>query len=105
GYSYRKLFRLALDGVISFSNMPLRLATLTGFVVFNISLILICYTLYSYYFLSHTPQGWPSLMISVLFIGATQLMSIGIIGEYIGRIQNDVRQRPLFVLKETNIKK
>ncbi|MBK8668636.1 MAG: glycosyltransferase family 2 protein [Saprospiraceae bacterium] len=103
GYSYRKLFRLALDGIISFSNMPLRLATISGFLVFFLSLVIICYTLYSYFFKSSTPQGWASLMISVLFIGGTQLMTIGIIGEYIGRIQNDVRQRPLYVLRDTNI--
>ncbi|MBC7885023.1 MAG: glycosyltransferase [Saprospiraceae bacterium] len=105
GYSYRKLFRLALDGIISFSNMPLRLATILGFLVFFLSLILICYTLYSYFFNSLTPQGWASLMISILFIGGIQLLSIGIIGEYIGRIQNEVRKRPLYVLKDTNIVK
>jgi dolichol-phosphate mannosyltransferase len=103
GYSYRKLFRLALDGIISFSNMPLRLAMISGFFVFFLSLILICYTLYSYFFKAFTPQGWASIMISVLFIGGTQLLTIGIIGEYIGRIQNDVRRRPLYVVKTTNI--
>jgi dolichol-phosphate mannosyltransferase len=103
GYSYRKLFRLALDGIISFSNMPLRLSMFSGFFVFFLSLILICYTLYSYFFKAFTPQGWASIMISVLFIGGTQLLTIGIIGEYIGRIQNDVRRRPLYVVKTTNI--
>jgi polyisoprenyl-phosphate glycosyltransferase len=104
GYSYRKLFRLALDGITSFSNMPLRVATIMGFIVFFISIILIFYTLISYYFFNaSTPRGWSSIMISVLFIGSIQLLSIGIIGEYISRIQSDVRKRPLFVTRESNI--
>jgi dolichol-phosphate mannosyltransferase len=104
GYTYYKLFRLALDGIISFSNMPLRVATIMGFFVFILSLILIIYTLFSYFFNDSTPQGWASLMISVLFIGGIQLLSIGIIGEYIGRIQTEVRKRPLYIVNETNIK-
>lgn len=103
GYTYYKLFKLALDGIISFSNMPLRVATITGFFVFIVSLLLIAYTLYSYYFKEYTPQGWASLMISVLFIGGIQLLTIGIIGEYLGRIQTEVRKRPLYILRETNI--
>lgn len=104
GYSYRKLFRLALDGITSFSNMPLRVATIMGFIVFFISLILIVYTLVSFlFFHDTTPRGWSSIMISVLFLGGIQLLSIGIIGEYISRIQSDVRKRPLYVLRETNM--
>ncbi|MBK8625696.1 MAG: hypothetical protein IPN86_09115 [Saprospiraceae bacterium] len=83
--------------------MPLRVATITGFFVFIVSLLLIAYTLYSYYFKEYTPQGWASLMISVLFIGGIQLLTIGIIGEYLGRIQTEVRKRPLYILRETNI--
>jgi polyisoprenyl-phosphate glycosyltransferase len=74
-----------------------------GFIVFFISLILIAYALYSYYFKLDTPPGWASIMISVLFIGGIQLLSIGIIGEYISRLQSDVRKRPLYVVRETNI--
>jgi dolichol-phosphate mannosyltransferase len=103
GYTYSKLFKLALDGITSFSNMPLRIATISGFVVFFISLILIVYTLVSYiFFKGDIPQGWASMMISILFIGGIQLLSIGIIGEYISRIQSDVRKRPLYIIKETN---
>ncbi len=104
GYTYKKLFKLALDGITSFSNAPLRLATIMGFVVSFISLIIICYTLISYFFFKgNIPQGWASIMISVLFIGGVQLLSIGIIGEYMSRVQSDVRKRPLYILKETNI--
>jgi glycosyltransferase involved in cell wall biosynthesis len=103
GYTYKKLFKLAFDGITSFSNAPLRFATIMGFFVFFVSLILIAYALYSYYFKLDTPPGWASIMISVLFIGGVQLLSIGIIGEYISRLQSDVRKRPLYIISETNI--
>src|ERR1700741_1037188 len=105
GYTYKKLFKLAFDGITGFSNVPLRVATIMGFIVFFISFILICYTLISYFFFKgDIPQGWTSIMISVLFIGGIQLLSIGIIGEYISRLQSDVRKRPLYIVKETNFK-
>jgi glycosyltransferase involved in cell wall biosynthesis len=103
GYTYKKLFKLAFDGITGFSNLPLRIATYSGFVVFFISLILIGYSLYSYFFeAGETPRGWTSLMISVMFLGGIQLLSLGIIGEYISRIQTDIRQRPLYIVNETN---
>jgi glycosyltransferase involved in cell wall biosynthesis len=103
GYTYKKLFKLAFDGITGFSDLPLRIATYSGFVVFFVSLILIAYSLISYFFGSgETPKGWTSLMISVMFIGGIQLLSIGIIGEYISRMQTDIRQRPLYIVKETN---
>ncbi len=104
GYTYKKLFKLAFDGITGFSDLPLRIATYSGFVVFFISLLLIAYSLYSYFFGDgQIPKGWTSLMISVMFLGGIQLLSLGIIGEYISRIQNDIRQRPLYIVKETNI--
>jgi len=104
GYTWKKLFHLALDGITSFSNIPLRLATIAGLVVSGISFLLILYALYSHWFLGQsTPKGWTSLMISILFIGGIQLLSIGIIGEYISRLIANVRQRPLYIIEETNI--
>ncbi len=106
GYTYKKLFQLAFDGITGFSNLPLRIATYSGFVVFFISLVLIGYSLISYFFGNgQIPQGWTSLMISVMFLGGIQLLSLGIIGEYISRIQTDVRQRPLYVVAESNTEK
>ncbi|MFL5754624.1 MAG: glycosyltransferase family 2 protein [Bacteroidia bacterium] len=105
GYTYKKLFKLAFDGITSFSNAPLRFASIMGFIVFLVSFILICYALISYFFFKgDIPQGWTSIMISVLFIGGIQLLSIGIIGEYISRLQSDVRKRPLYIVRETNFK-
>lgn len=103
GYTYKKLFQLALDGITSFSNLPLRFATWAGIVVSGISFLLILYALYSHYFLkATTPRGWTSLMISILFIGGIQLISIGIIGEYMSRLNANVKNRPLYIVDETN---
>jgi polyisoprenyl-phosphate glycosyltransferase len=103
GYTYKKLFKLAFDGITGFSNVPLRIATVMGFVVSGISLILILYALISYlFFKGDMPKGWASLMIAISFIGGVQLICLGIIGEYISRLQTDIRKRPLYIVNETN---
>jgi glycosyltransferase involved in cell wall biosynthesis len=104
GYTYSKMLRLAIDGITAFSDFPLKLASLSGFVVSGVAFLIMLYTLYSR-FVSHDYQpGWASLMISVLFMGGVQLIAIGIIGEYIGRLSADVRQRPLYLIADTNIR-
>lgn len=102
GYSFSKLARLALDGVFSFSDFPLRLATFFGFFVSFIAFGLICYAFISKWLWADTISGWSSLMVSTMFIGGVQMICIGIIGEYIQRIASDVRQRPLYVVQETD---
>ncbi len=102
-YTYRKMFRLALDAITSFSNWPLRLATISGFVCAFIGLILILYTLYARFVLKQYEPGWPSLMITIVFLGGIQLLGIGMIGEYISRINDNVKNRPLYLIGETNI--
>lgn len=103
GWPYRKMIRFALDGMTSFSNFPLKFATASGIIVSCISFILILYALYSRFIAKEYVAGWTSLMIVVLFMGGIQLLSIGIIGEYISRISANVRNRPLYVIEETNI--
>jgi dolichol-phosphate mannosyltransferase len=103
GYSYRKMIRLALDAITSFSNLPLKIATLSGFVVSGITFLVMLYTLYSRFISEDYVPGWSSLMISILFLGGVQLISIGIIGEYISRLSENVRNRPLYIINETNI--
>lgn len=105
GYTYSKMTSLALDAITSFSNFPLRFATISGFVVSFISFLLMLYALYSRFVLREYEPGWTSLMLSVLFIGGIQLISVGIIGEYLGRVGANVRQRPLYIVKDTNAKK
>ena len=102
GYTWRKMLRLAVDGITSFSNFPLKMATISGFVMSFVSFLLMLYALYSRFVLKVYEPGWTSLMLSVLFIGGIQLVSIGIIGEYVGRISNNVKQRPLYIIKDSN---
>ena len=104
GYPLKKMLRFALDGITAFSDAPLKFVFSMGVFVFVLSFVLIIYALISWLFFESTVQGWSSLMISILFIGGVQMIGIGIIGEYISRIGNNVKERPLYVVRETNIK-
>jgi dolichol-phosphate mannosyltransferase len=103
GYTYGKMLRLAIDGITAFSDFPLKLASLSGFVVSGISFLVMLYTLYARFITHEYQPGWASLMISILFLGGVQLIAIGIIGEYIGRLSANVRQRPLYLVADTNM--
>jgi polyisoprenyl-phosphate glycosyltransferase len=103
GYTLKKMFRLAIDGITSFSNFPLKFATFTGFIVSGLSFLMILYALYSRFIIKEYQPGWTSLMLVVLFLGGIQLISIGIIGEYISRLSTNVRKRPLYIVNESNI--
>ncbi len=103
GYTYKKMIRLALDGITSFSNFPLKFASICGFVVSGIAFLVGLYALYSRFISGHYVEGWTSIIISVLFLGGIQLISIGIIGEYISRLSSNIRNRPLYIVRETNI--
>ena len=102
-YTYKKMISLAFDAITSFSNWPLRLATISGFVCAILGFVLILYTLYAKFILKIYEPGWPSLMISIVFLGGIQLLGIGMIGEYIARINDNVKERPLYLVDETNI--
>ncbi|MEA3449060.1 MAG: glycosyltransferase [Bacteroidota bacterium] len=103
GYSYKKMVRFALDGLTSFSDFPLRFATWMGFFFSIVSFVMIIWALYQRLIAHSFVQGWTSLIISVLFLGGIQLITIGIIGEYISRIGNNVRRRPKYVVKDKNV--
>ncbi|MCA8832429.1 glycosyltransferase family 2 protein [Hymenobacter pini] len=103
GYTYSKLIRLALDGITSFSDLPLRVATIGGFTVSGIAFLVMLYAVYARFFLHNYGVGWPSIMVSVLFLGGVQLMAIGIIGEYMARLGANARQRPLYIIEETDL--
>ena len=103
GYTYSKLIRLALDGITSFSDLPLRLASIGGFAVSGVAFLVMLYALYARFFLQNYGVGWPSLIVSVLFLGGVQLMAIGVIGEYMARLGANSRQRPLYIIDETNL--
>jgi dolichol-phosphate mannosyltransferase len=102
GYPFKKMLSFAIDGITSFSNFPLKLITYFGFIASFIAFIVIIYALYSWYFLDSTNAGWTSTMVSILFIGGVQMIAIGVIGEYLSRMNNNVKNRPLYIIKESN---
>lgn len=100
-FSTTKMLSFAFDGITSFSSQPLRIASQLGFFFSSLSLVVMLFLIY--YALSGGPglvQGWTSLIVSVLFLGGVQLIAIGLLGEYIGRIYEEVKQRPLYVVKD-----
>lgn len=102
-YSTSKMTKLALDGITSFSDFPLRFATYLGFFVSIISFVLMLWVLYKRLIVKEYVQGWTSIILSVLFMGGITLITIGIIGEYISRMGNNVRKRPLYIINKTNL--
>lgn len=102
GYSIKKMLDLAMNAVTGFSEAPLRLVTYMGIMVTVFSLLTMMYTLISRLLTDSYVEGWASLMVSILFLGGVQMIAIGILGEYIGRIYRDIRQRPLYIVKDTN---
>ena len=103
-YPFKKMLRLAFNGITAFSDAPLKLATSLGFIVCIMSFLIGVFAVYSYFFNHATVPGWASTIISITFLGGVQLLSLGILGEYISRIINNVRNRPLYVVDQTDIK-
>jgi polyisoprenyl-phosphate glycosyltransferase len=101
-FSYKTMIRFALDGISGFSTWPLRIATIGGFFVSFLAFILIIFTIFQKYY-GNTVPGWASTNIAILFIGGIQLIGIGILGEYLGRVSENVKNRPHYLIKETNI--
>lgn len=98
-YSLKKMISFALDGITSFTIKPIRFIVLLGFIIFLISIIMLIYTLFRH-FSGQTIIGWASVMTSVWAIGGLQLLSIGIIGEYIGKIYLETKARPRYIIEE-----
>jgi len=99
-YPLGRLVRLAVDGLVASSTRPLALASYMGMFFTVLSFLLIVYALYSWAFVGKTPQGWTSLMIVVTVLGSLQLIVLGIIGQYLARIYEQVRGRPLFIVRQ-----
>ncbi|MDL1872058.1 glycosyltransferase family 2 protein [Deltaproteobacteria bacterium PRO3] len=99
-YSLGKMFKLALDGITSFSNVPLQIAGHMGFWISGISLLYILYILGMKIFTDKPIIGWASTMTAIFFFGGVQLITLGVVGEYIGRISDEVKQRPIYIVDE-----
>lgn len=99
-WNYLKLINHAIDGVTSFTTAPLRIASVFGFLISLIAFVYILYLLIRPLFGVSTVAGYSSLMAVILFLGGVQLMSLGVLGEYIGRIFNETKDRPLYLVDE-----
>jgi glycosyltransferase involved in cell wall biosynthesis len=99
-YPPRKLIRLALDGITSFSTAPIKLVTAIGFALVVFCVGVLVWTLYVRFFTSHHPQGWTSVIAVVLLLDGVQLLSLGVIGQYVARIFDETKQRPLYLVDE-----
>lgn len=98
-YTLRKLVRLALSGYLGFSTMPLRLAAWLGFLAAAGGFLMAVWAAAARFFALSVPRGWASTLSVVLFLGGVQLLVLGVIGEYLGRVYDEVRHRPLYVLR------
>ncbi|OAK36711.1 glycosyltransferase family 2 protein [Bacillus wiedmannii] len=101
-WNYFKLMDLAIEGITSFTTAPLRLASFMGFTVSFLAFIYMIWIIIKTLMYGESVNGYPSMMTAILFIGGVQLISIGIIGEYLGRIFNETKQRPLYFVDEYN---
>lgn len=98
-YPLKKMLSFAIDGITSLSIRPIRIITCVGFTIFLISIVLLAYSIIVKLF-GTTVSGWTSLVASIWMIGGIQLLSLGVIGEYIGKIYNEVKQRPRFIISD-----
>jgi glycosyltransferase involved in cell wall biosynthesis len=99
-YTLSKLFHLAIDTIVSQSNKPLRLSIQFGFLISFASLLYGLWLMYRYFFLAQPVPGWTSVMVSIYFIGGLLFANLGILGLYIGKVFDEVKNRPLYVIRD-----
>lgn len=100
-YPYSKMIKFALDGITSFSTVPLKLATWLGYFASTVA-FLYASSVFIQKALGYTVQGWATIMVGMLFLGGVQLICLGIIGEYIGRIYEESKHRPLYIVEQVH---
>lgn len=103
-FNLRKMLRFALDGITAFSRVPLRLALYVGCIAGLGSILLIGHVIYVKYVVQDAMPGWTTLAAAEFFLGGVELIGIGIVGEYVGRIFDEVKQRPLYIIREHIVK-
>lgn len=102
-YPLKKMIYFAIDGITSCSIRPIRLITLFGFIIFLISIVMLIYIIRGH-LLGGTIQGWTTQVVLTCFFGGFQIMSIGVVGEYVGKIYLETKDRPRFIISETKVK-
>lgn len=101
-YTVRRLVKLAVDGLLAFSSLPLRLASYLGFFTAGAGVLYILFAVLARLFVGHVPAGWASIIAIVLTVGGAQLMLTGILGEYLARVYDETKGRPLYVVDEAH---
>ncbi len=99
-YPFRKMLKFAIDGITAFSFLPLQMATYFGFLISGLGFLYVIWAVLQKLLTDRPVIGWTSVIVAVLFIGGVQLITLGVIGEYIGRIYEEVKQRPLYLVDE-----
>lgn len=100
-YPLKKMLSFSIDGITSFSARPMRWIFMTGLLLLAVALLVTVYVFISYFYSDHIEAGWASLMLSVWILGSMILIAIGIVGEYIGKIFNEVKHRPRYAIRDT----
>jgi glycosyltransferase involved in cell wall biosynthesis len=98
-YSLRKLFKLASDGIFSFSIIPIRVAAAVGALTVLLTTLFALFALYARLFLDRSPQGFTALILVITFVSGVNLLFLGVIGEYVGRVYEEVKARPMYVVR------
>ncbi|SKA79139.1 dolichol-phosphate mannosyltransferase [Clostridium sp. USBA 49] len=99
-YPLKKMIKFAKDGIIAFSSKPLKIITSFGFFSVILSFIILIYSIVSKIFQNDIAKGWTSLMVAITFFSGVQMLSLGIVGEYIARIYDEIKGRPLYIIKD-----
>lgn len=105
GYTFRRLIKLAISNIIAQSNKPLKVSIKFGFLMAFLSLLYACYRIAQYYLYGVKVEGWTSVIVSIYFIGGLLFANLGILGLYIGKIFDETKARPLYVVRETTFNK
>ncbi len=101
-WSFWSLFKYSLDGIVAFSEIPLALASIVGFITFGVAIILAFFFAIRTLLFGNPTSGWTSMIVIVLALGGIQLLSLGIIGKYLGKTFLETKKRPIYILKESN---
>jgi hypothetical protein len=99
-FSALRLMRMSLDGLTAFTTWPLRAVSVVGFVLALLAFVYGGYLTAKYFLYGHDVSGWTTIVVSLMLFSGLQLLSLGIVGEYIGRVFEEVKARPLFVIKQ-----
>lgn len=104
-WSYRQLIGLAIEGIMSFTTAPLRVSAILGLIVSVVAFIYMCVVLAKTLLWGEPVAGYPTIIVLILFLGGVQLISLGIIGEYLGKTFNEVKNRPVYVISKIGLQK